>query len=43
MTLLKLLAPTIIAKLDKNVAQRPTATSEAIQGEVDAHKIDFKL
>jgi hypothetical protein len=41
-TILKLLAPTIIAKLDRNVVQRPTAPSEAIQGEVNARKIDFK-
>jgi membrane peptidoglycan carboxypeptidase len=41
-TLLKLLAPTIIAKLDKNMVQRPTAPGETIPGEVDAQKIDFK-
>ena len=32
-----------IAKLDKNVVQRPTAPSEAIQNEGDTHKIDFKF
>jgi hypothetical protein len=42
-TILKLLAPTIIAKLDKNVVQRPTTRGEAIQSEVDTHKIDFKF
>jgi len=42
-TILKLLAPTIIAKLDKNVVQRPIAPSGAIQAEVDARKIDFNF
>jgi hypothetical protein len=42
-TLLKLLAPTIIAKMDKNVVQQPPAPGEAIQSEVDTHKIDFKF
>jgi membrane peptidoglycan carboxypeptidase len=41
-TILKLLAPTLMAKLDKNLVQRPTAPGEAIRGEADAHKIDFK-
>ena len=41
-TLLKLLAPTIIAKLDKNMAKSPSAPSGGgIEGEVEAHKIDF--
>jgi membrane peptidoglycan carboxypeptidase len=42
-TLLKLLAPTIIAKLDKNVAKPPPAPGQAIEGEVEARKIDFNL
>jgi hypothetical protein len=37
-----LLAPTVIAKLDKNVIQQPSAPGEAIQNEVDARKIDFQ-
>src|SRR4029077_3632451 len=41
-TLLQLLAPTIIAKMDKSVVQQPPAPGEAIQSEVDTHKIDFK-
>ena len=42
-TLLKLLAPTIITKLDKNVAKPPSAPGGAIEGEVEARKIDFNL
>jgi membrane peptidoglycan carboxypeptidase len=42
-TLLKLLAPTIITKLDKNVAKPPPAPGEAIEGDVEAHKIDFNF
>jgi membrane peptidoglycan carboxypeptidase len=41
-TLLKLLAPTIIAKLDKNVA-RQAAVPEASQSKVAPHKIDFEF
>jgi hypothetical protein len=37
-TLLKLLAPTILAKLDKNVARQPPASGEAIEGEMKPHK-----
>jgi membrane peptidoglycan carboxypeptidase len=40
-TILKLLAPTLMAKLDKNMVQ-PTAPNEAIQGEGNTRKIDFK-
>jgi hypothetical protein len=29
--------------MDKNVVQRPTTPGEAIQSEVDTHKIDFKF
>ncbi len=42
-TLLKLLAPTIIAKLEKNVAKPPSSPGGAIEGEVEARKIDFNL
>ena len=42
-TLLKLLAPTIIAKLDKNMAKPPPTPGQAIEGEVEARKIDFNL
>jgi membrane peptidoglycan carboxypeptidase len=42
-TLLKLLAPTIIAKLDKNVAKPPPTPTEATEGQVEAHKIDFNF
>ena len=42
-TLLKLLAPTIITKLDKNVAKPPSSPGGAIEGEVEARKIDFNL
>jgi len=42
-TLLKLLAPTIITKLEKNVAKPPPAPGQAIEGEVEARKIDFNL
>jgi membrane peptidoglycan carboxypeptidase len=40
-TILKLLAPTINAKLDKNVAQRPALPAE-IRGAAAPHKVDFK-
>jgi membrane peptidoglycan carboxypeptidase len=42
-TLLKLLAPTIIAKLDKNVVQPPPAPGDAIQNDGGTRKIDFKV
>jgi hypothetical protein len=39
-TLLKLLAPTIIANLDKNKATQPAAPSaKDIQGSAEPHKI----
>jgi membrane peptidoglycan carboxypeptidase len=42
-TLLKLLAPTIIAKLDKNVVQPPPAPGDAIQNDGSTRKINFKI
>jgi membrane peptidoglycan carboxypeptidase len=40
-TILKLLAPTILAKLDKNVAQRPSVPAEN-RGDAAPHKVDFR-
>jgi membrane peptidoglycan carboxypeptidase len=40
-TILKLLAPTINAKLDKNIAQGPDAPAEN-RGDGAPHKVDFK-
>jgi membrane peptidoglycan carboxypeptidase len=40
-TILKLLAPTINAKLDQNVAQQPALPTEN-RGDVAPHKVDFK-
>jgi membrane peptidoglycan carboxypeptidase len=42
-TILKLLAPTVIAKMDKNPVQQPVAPNQAIQAGVKTRKIDFKL
>jgi hypothetical protein len=42
-TLLKILAPTIIAKLDKNIVPQPSAPGEAIQNDGGTRKIDFKI
>src|SRR5262249_9954625 len=41
--LLKILAPTIIAKLEKNVVQQPSAPGEAIQNDGSTRKIGFKV
>jgi membrane peptidoglycan carboxypeptidase len=40
-TILKLLAPAILAKLDKNVAQRPSVPAEN-RGDAAPHKVDFR-
>src|SRR4029434_5120332 len=42
-TLLKLLAPTIIAKLDNNVVPPPPAPGDAIQNDGSTRKINFKI
>ncbi len=41
-TLLKLLAPVLIAKLDNKQVQSPTVPNETINGEVKPQKIEFK-
>jgi membrane peptidoglycan carboxypeptidase len=42
-TIVKLLAPTIIAKLEKNAVQQPAAPTEAIKSDGSTRKIDLKI